>query len=156
MSDGAPASEAVDDRGPPPRARRLVVVTLVLLMVPGLIGFEAWPMSAWRLFSLSRSDRQTRWVLDAVTDDGEARRVSLEELPLRYRHAEWPMAELPGADERQRDDLCLALADAVVDVHPDTRALRIVRDRQRLVEVDDEWVVESAPELIHECQVGSP
>ncbi|MGK2947693.1 MAG: hypothetical protein ACSLFP_03905 [Acidimicrobiales bacterium] len=156
MSEGVPVSHDLDDQGPPRRARRLVVVTLVLLMVPGLIGFEAWPMSAWRLFSLSRSDRQTRWVLDTVGDDGEARRVSLEELPLRYRHAEWPMAELPSADDPQREDLCQALAAAVVDVHPETRSLRIVRDRQRLVEVDDEWVVESAPELIHECGVDAP
>lgn len=146
-----PSGTSTADRGPTRGARRLVVLALVLLMVPGLVGFELWPMSGWRLFSLSRTDRQTRWVIEAVDGDDTAVRVSLEELPLRYRHAEWPMAELPGADDAEREAVCGALLEAVVDVRPDTVALRVVRDRQRLVERDDEWVVESDPELIHRC-----
>jgi hypothetical protein len=153
MTAGASDPAAVD-RGPTQAARRLVTLTLVLLMVPGLIGFELWPMSAWRLFSLSRSDQQTRWVLEAVDADDTAGRVSLEELPLRYRHAEWPMAELTGARDAQREAVCQALLEAVVDARPATVTLRVVRDRQRLVEEDGSFVVESAPELVHRCSSG--
>ena len=86
--------------------------------------------------------------------EGRARTVSLEELPLRYRHAEWPMAELPGASAQRRADVCAALADAVVAVEPRTVELQIVRDRQTLVEVDGERVVEHDPEVVHACAPG--
>lgn len=147
MSEPVPAADA----GPSAGARRLVVVALVLLLVPGLIGFEAWPMSAWRLFSLARGDRQTQWLIDAVASDGSVRTVSLEELPLRYRHAAWLMAELPRASARRREDVCQALLDVTVDVVPELLEVQIVRDRQRLVERNNEWVVTHAPEVIHTC-----
>ena len=94
--DEAPAATADADRAPR-GARVLVAALLVLLLVPGVVGFDLWPLTGWRLFSLSRDADQTRWVLEAVDATGDRRVVSLEELPLRYRHAEWPMAELPGA-----------------------------------------------------------
>jgi hypothetical protein len=147
---GEPA--AGGDHGPSPGARRLVAVALVLLLVPGLVGFEAWPLTAWRLFSLSRGERQTQWLIDAVTTDGTARTVSLEELPLRYRHAAWPMADLPRESERRREDVCRALLEATRDVVPDVVELRIVRDRQRLVEQRGGWVVTHDPEVLHACR----
>lgn len=139
------------DRGPSVAQRALVVVTIVLLLGAGLQGVEAWPLTAWRLFSLSRDEDQTRWVIDAVAADGTGRTVSLEELPLRYRHAEWPMADLPDASEQRRDEVCEALAAAVVDVEPDMVELRIVRDRQTLVSDGDDWVVRHEPEVVHAC-----
>ena len=151
---GEPAAGA--DPGPSPGARLLVVVALVLLLVPGLLAIEAWPVTAWRLFSLSRGDRQTEWRIDAVTADGTARTVSLEELPLRYRHAAWPMADLPGRSERRREDVCQALLEATREVVPDLVELRIVRDRQRLVEQQGEWVVTHDPEVIHACGPEEP
>lgn len=125
---------------------------LALLLVAGVIGFEAWPLTAWRLFSLSRNDRQTVWVLHAATADGPARVVDLEELPLRYRHAAWPMAELPGASEARREDVCQALLGPASDVVPGLTELRLVRDRQRLVEEAGEWVVTHDPETLHACR----
>lgn len=150
-------SEAAGDegRGRPPRgARWLVGSALVLLLVPGIVGFDAWPLTAWRLFSLSRDADQTRWVIEAVDAHERARTVSLEELPLRYRHAEWPMAELPGAAARRRAEVCAALAEAVAVVEPGTVELRIVRDRQALVEVEGEWEVVHEPEVVHACAPG--
>ena len=137
----------------PTRARWFVGVLLVLLAVPGIIGFEAWPLTGWRLFSLSRDDSQTMWVVQAVADDGSSRPVDLEDLPLRYRHAEWPMAELPGASEERRQAVCEALLGAVVDVVPGTAAVEIVRDRQQLVKRDGEWTLTHDPEVVHTCTV---
>jgi hypothetical protein len=137
---------------PPRSARALVAVLLVLLLVPGLIGFDAWPLTGWRLFSLSRDGEQTRWVVEAVADDGDRRIVSLEELPLRFRHAEWPMAELPGASEARRDAVCEALAGAVVGAVPGTVEVVIARDHARLVEDDDgRWSTEHDVEPFHAC-----
>lgn len=133
-------------------ARALVGAALVLLLVPGLVGFEAWPLTAWRLFSAERDEAQTQWVIHAVDAGGDVREVSLEELPLPYRQAEWPMSELPGAPEEQREVLCVALADAVARVEPGLEELRVVRDRQTLVETAGRWEVAHDPETVHACE----
>ncbi|HET6954738.1 MAG TPA: hypothetical protein VFI47_30530 [Acidimicrobiales bacterium] len=152
---GAPATPPGPDRAPR-GARVLVAVLLVLLLVPGIVGFDAWPLTGWRLFSLSRDADQTRWVLDAVDGDGGHRIVSLEELPLRYRHAEWPMAELPGASASRRDAVCRALAEAVVRVHPETEELVLARDHARLVDDGGSWRTEHDVEPFHSCTPGGP
>lgn len=143
------AAEAVD-QGPGPAARWLVGICLALLIVPGAIGFELWPMTAWRLFSLARDNSQTQWVLEAHTAEA-SRTVVLEELPLRYRHAAWPMAGLPRAGDARRERVCQALAEPTAEVVAGLQQLSIVRDRQRLVERDGEWIVEHEPEVIHTC-----
>lgn len=148
MSD--PAATAQEDEVPI-GGRRLVLGALALLLTAGVIGFEAWPLTAWRLFSLSRRDQQTMWVLHATSPQEPARVLDLEELPLRYRHAAWPMAELPGASDERRDEVCRALLEPALEVVPGLTELRIVRDRQRLVEADGGWVVAHDPETIHAC-----
>jgi hypothetical protein len=156
---GATRPHGVDEPGEPgepdeaPRSARVFVAVLfVLLLVPGIIGFDAWPLTGWRLFSLSRDEDQTRWVLEAADSAGSRRVVSLEELPLRYRHAEWPMAELPGSSQARRDDVCRALLRAVVDVAPSTVGLALSRDHARLVEHDGVWTTEHDIEEFHTCR----
>jgi hypothetical protein len=146
------APSDVDPDAVPRSARWLVGVLLVLLLVPGLVGFDAWPLTGWRLFSLARDESQTLWVLEAVDEAGSSRRVELEELPLRYRHAEWPMADLPGASTERRQAVCEALLGAVVELDPGTAELRIARDRARLEERGGEWTTIDDLELIHTCR----
>jgi hypothetical protein len=141
----------VDPDAVPRSARGLVGLLFVLLLVPGLVGFDAWPLTGWRLFSLARDETQTLWVLEAVDEDGSSRRVDLEELPLRYRHAEWPMADLPGASTERRQAVCEALLGAVIDLDPGTAELRIARDQARLDERDGEWTTIDDLEVIHTC-----
>lgn len=149
---GAAAPTPAPEPDEAPRsARILVAVLFVLLLVPGVIGFDLWPLTGWRLFSLSRDADQTRWVLQAVDADGERSIVSLEELPLGHRHAEWPMADLPGASDARRDAVCEALLDAVVDARPGTVELVLARDHARLVETDGEWTTEHDIEPFHSC-----
>ncbi|HEY8527197.1 MAG TPA: hypothetical protein VIL48_19670 [Acidimicrobiales bacterium] len=137
-----------------PRAGRwLAGAVLVLLIVPGVLGLEAWPLTGWKLFSLSRDASQTAWVIEAVDAEGGSDTVDPEELPLGYRHAEWPMAELRTASDARRQAVCEALLGAVVDVEPGTVAVNILRDRQELVERDGEWVVTHDPEVVHTCTV---
>jgi hypothetical protein len=142
----------VEQDAVPRSARWLVGALFALLLVPGLVGFDLWPLTGWRLFSLARDDTQTLWVLEAVAGDGSSRLVDVEELPLRYRHAEWPMADLPGASTARRQAVCEALLGAVVDVEPSTVELRIARDRARLEEGDGEWAVVDDLEVIHTCR----
>lgn len=151
-STGAAPADAAGDDVAPRSARILVAVLFVLLLVPAVVGFDAWPLTGWRLFSLSRDEDQTRWVLEAVDGRGDRRVVSLEELPLRYRHAEWPMAELRGASDDRRDAVCTALLEAVVDVYPSTVELALSRDHARLVEEGGEWRTEHDVEEFHTCR----
>jgi hypothetical protein len=146
------APPEVDRDAVPRSARWLVGALLVLLLVPGLVGFDAWPLTGWRLFSLARDETQTLWVLEAVDADGSSRVVDVEELPLRYRHAEWPMADLPGASTERRQAVCEALLAAVVDAEPATAELRIARDAARLEERDGEWTVIDDLEVVHACR----
>jgi hypothetical protein len=140
----------VDER-PPTAVRRFVVALFVLLAVPGIIGFEAWPLTAWRLFSLARDEEQTRWEVDGVGPDGDAVRVDFDELPIAFRNAEWPLAGLPGAGDGRRNEVCRALLDGVQGELPDAVALRIIRNHRRLHEEDGEWVVTEDRQLFHEC-----
>jgi hypothetical protein len=146
------ASVEADRDAVPRSARWLVGALLVLLVVPGLVGFDAWPLTGWRLFSLARDETQTLWVLEAVDGDGSSRVIDVEELPLRYRHAEWPMADLPGASTERRQAVCKALLAAVVDVEPATAELRIARDAARLEERDGEWTVIDDLAVVHACR----
>jgi hypothetical protein len=147
----APAAGSETDDAAPRGARWLVGILLVLLLVPGLIGFDAWPLTGWRLFSLARDARQTRWVIEAVEPGGDRRVVSLEDLPLAYRHAEWPMADLPGASDARRDDVCRALLGGVRRVEPDAAALVIARDHEEIVRRDGRWVTTHDIEPFHTC-----
>jgi hypothetical protein len=148
------APSNVEPDAVPRSARWLVGALFVLLLVPGLVGFDLWPLTGWRLFSLARDETQTLWVLEAVDGDGSSRMVDVEELPLRYRHAEWPMADLPDASAARRQAVCEALLGAVVDIEPATTELRIARDRARLAKGDGEWAVIDDLEVIHTCRPG--
>lgn len=123
--------------GPTRAQKRFVAGLLALLVVPGAIGFELWPLTAWRLFSATRDATQTRWVLEAIDADGTSTVVDTDDLPYGFRNAEWPMSRLPSASEATRAEVCDALLTATVDLRPGTVAVRVVRDRQELVEADD-------------------
>lgn len=145
MSD----TDAAEER-PPRSARLLVGVLLVLMLVPGLIGFDAWPLTAWRLFSAARDDTQTRWEIDAVAD-GSATTVDLDELSIAYRNAEWPLSELSAASEQRKTEVCLALLDGVADEVPGTHALHIVRNERQLVQRGGDWMVLDDRQTVFEC-----
>jgi hypothetical protein len=148
------APSDVEPDAVPRSARWLVGALFALLLVPGLVGFDLWPLTGWRLFSLARDGTQTLWVLEAVDGDGSSRLVDVEELPLRYRHAEWPMADLPGASTARRQAVCEALLGAVVDIEPATAELRIARDRARLEEGYGGWSVIDDLEVVHTCRTA--
>jgi hypothetical protein len=138
---------------PTPTQKRFVAALLVLLCVPGLGGFELWPLTGWKLFSATRDATQTRWVLEAIDADGATTVVDPDDLPYGYRNAEWPMSRLPGASDRTRTEVCEALLDVTVELRPTTVAVRVVRDRQELVEAaDGTYELVRHPEEITTCR----
>jgi hypothetical protein len=133
--------------------RAWVALLLVLLLVPGVVGFDVWPLTGWRLFSLSRDADQTEWALDVQGADDAARfeEVDLERLPLAFRNAGWPLAELGHEGESRRQDVCEALLVGVRMVIPDARRLAIVRERRHMRVVDGDPVIDEHRERIHTC-----
>ena len=137
----------------PTSARLFVGVLLVLLLVGPCGGVEAWPVTRWRLFSANRQATDTRWLVQSVGADGSASTVSLEELPLGYRHAEWPMADLPRKSEARRQQVCEALGPAVADARPGTRKVALVKDEQELVQRGSDWQVIHRVTAVTTCDV---
>lgn len=133
-------------------ARVWVAVLLALLVVPGVIGFDAWPLTGWRLFSLARDASQTEYALDVrLAGDDELREVDLEQLPLAFRNAAWPLAKLPGASQARRRAVCTALLAGVRTALPDAEELALVRERRRMTSADLPTITERR-DVIERCR----
>lgn len=151
MTGDVPAGRP-HDAGAPGKAQRLLVAgALVLLLVPGLVGIDLWPLTAWKLFSLARTDRQTTWEVEAVDAGGRTTPVSLDGLPLGYQLAGWHLAQLPGADYTRRDAVCRTLLAAVAAEHPGVTDLYLARYDRQLVPNGGEWAVYSVRQILHSC-----
>ncbi|MGE3621831.1 MAG: hypothetical protein AB7L84_15350 [Acidimicrobiia bacterium] len=148
------AQRPAEGEAPGRGVRAFVALLLVALAVPGFVGFDAWPLTAWRLFSAARGETQVRWEIAAVDTAGTAVPVDLDELPLAFRNAEWPLSGLGGASPARRQAVCEALLDAVVDREPGTTGLQVVRNLRRLVEGPDGWTVVDDRRAELECSGG--
>lgn len=144
---------------PSSSARRFVAVLLALLVVPGIIGFDAWPLTGWRLFSADRGNTQTRWEIATVDDEGGLAPFDLDDLPIAYRNAEWILAELPGATDDRREEVCQALLHGVLE-HADTdvtsglAGVAIVRNRRTMTSTsggDGSFGAVDDREPVHTC-----
>jgi hypothetical protein len=128
------------------KAQRVwVALLLVVLVVPGLIGFDVWPLTGWRLFSLARDGDQNEWALEALTPAG-IELVDLEDLPLAFRNAAWPLDHALHASDARKHEICDALVVGVRRAVPDATALMIVRLHRHMdgdgdvVDTPEEWV----------------
>lgn len=132
--------------GVPRRVRIWALAILSLVVVPGVIGFDLWPLTGWRMYSLSMSGTRESWGIEATTASG-AVDVAWVDLPLAYRLAAWPIAEIESASVARRDEVCQALFDVARDVVPGTTSLALVHDRSTFR--DDE--VSTERERFHRC-----
>lgn len=142
--------DASDAVGRP--ARYFVTALTGLIVVFAASDVEVWPLTGWRLFSTLRDETQTEWVAEATNANGESRIVSYEELPLGFRNAAWVVDNLPDASADEREDVCQAILDAILDVEPETVDVRVARNRARLEERDGEWIKVDNLETLHTCQ----
>ena len=134
-----------------PRAARVWVgMLLALLLVPGIIGFDLWPLTGWRMYSAATDATRVDWEIEALTPEG-AVPLRWSEMPLAYRLAAWPLATLPAASPERRERVCLALLDGILKVVPDASAAAIVRDRHTLT---DEGHIATERQRFHECGRG--
>jgi len=103
---------AADRERVPAWARRFVAVYLAAFLVCGLLGFEAWPLTGWRLFADARQARQPGW--QAVTVDGAGREtpVPFRVLPAGLQGEVQVLKGFPDLSPGERAAVCQAWADA--------------------------------------------
>ncbi len=108
-------------------ARRFVWACLAVFVLAGLFGFEAWPLTGWRLFADARTARQLSW--QAVTVDGAGRElpVPFAGLPIRYQGNVQVLKRYPERPPSEQAAICRAWADAVRARGGDVREVRIYR-----------------------------
>jgi hypothetical protein len=145
--DGIP-----DPDGPSRGQRRLVLGALGVLLLGGLVGMEAWPVTAWRLFSEPRGTVQAGFALQAVEADGTVTRVALGGLPMGYRMAGHPLEDAVETGSGDEAAVCTALLEQVQRDRPAATELRILHTRRRLAQLDGGWgSVEVGAEEVARC-----
>jgi hypothetical protein len=94
-------------------ARRFVAAYLAVFVVCGLAGFEAWPLTGWRLFADARQARQPGF--QAVTVDRAGRETSIPfaDLPAGYQGNVQVLKGFADLPPDRQAAVCQAWADAV-------------------------------------------
>ena len=93
-------ASATPSRLPGGPARRVAMAFLVAFVVCGLFGFEAWPLTGWRLFADARQRVQHGRLAVAVDTAGAERPIPFAELPAGFHGNVQVLrgfAELPAA-----------------------------------------------------------
>ena len=115
----------------PTRIRVFVGCFLGIVVLFGLVGFEAWPLTAFRLFSVARDDTRTSW--EARTVDAEGRETAFGQRTCRsaidWRSGRSPSSRAPAT--RRRDDVCRGIA-RVPGCRPRGRGVRVYRVREHI------------------------
>jgi hypothetical protein len=95
------------------RARWLAVAFLAAFVLCGLFGFEAWPLTGWRLFADARQRVQTGRLAVAVDPAGIERPVPFADLPAGFQGDVQVLRGFDGLTDGQRAAVCDAWAAAL-------------------------------------------
>jgi hypothetical protein len=127
-----------------------VYAFLGIFVVCALVGIEAWPFTAFKLFSQVRTHERVTWELVAVTADGDRHEIVPGELPIAYRTATIRLGDLDHMSDDEADELCRAWAEPLTDEGIAVVEVRIFEHTDDVrPDVDTEVV-----ELAHACRVG--
>jgi len=97
---------------PPGWARWFVRGFLIVFVVCGLVGIEAWPFTGFRLFSHLRTQHRTTWQAFSLDAEGRENVLSFAQLPSGYRGFVLIMQRYPDISPTDRDGMCRAWAEA--------------------------------------------
>jgi hypothetical protein len=120
----------------PPRYARLFVVVLVCAMIGcAAATVEAWPFSAWRLFSTLRTDEQHGWAATIVLPGGAERDFPIGALGDGNRGFTLVLNGFASRPQAERDAICRTwVREAASYTGGKSRAVRIYALTWRLSE----------------------
>jgi hypothetical protein len=99
---------------------------LAVLLATASLGIEAWPFTAFRLFSHVRSGTVAGWEVVAVESGAEVP-VDLASLGRGFRGGDWVLARFGSMTARERADVCAAWEEALADAGRVVSDVRIYR-----------------------------
>lgn len=146
--DDADVSDATDTTDAPPRwARAFSYALITLVLLCGVASIEAWPMSAFKLFSGMRGDTRVSYQIRLVDSDGDESELAFRDLPVAYRNTHIVIPRFSRMSEDERDEYCNAWALQPRERGEDVAFLRIYRFKDHVWPDGPDTVVEA----IHEC-----
>jgi hypothetical protein len=83
-----------------------VVAFLATVVLCAALTVEAWPFTAFHLFSHVREDRQTGWSAVAIDARGEARPYPLNQLSQGYRGFRFLLVGFDDRSSGEKDAIC--------------------------------------------------
>jgi hypothetical protein len=107
--------------------RWFVRLFLAAFVVCGLAGIEAWPLTAWRLFSQVRTQHVARYRATVVDREGRETPLVFGRLPDGYRGFSLIVRTLPTMPPSEAARTCGAWAAAALALHPDLAEMRVYR-----------------------------
>jgi hypothetical protein len=113
-------------------ARWFVWSFLTALLVCGVVGIEAWPLTGFRLFSHLRQSSQTEWQAFAVRTDGSEVRLRLARFPGGYNGFPLVMKTFASRSPGEREAMCTAWMAAASSLRGPTAEIRIYIVDRRL------------------------
>ncbi len=139
------------ERGPGIRVRAFVAAFLAAVLTCGFVGIEAWPLTAFRLFSAARKSHEVRWVAVTVDAHGVETPLNQQDLPVGYRLAEWPLQRFPHSSMKTRDDVCRGIAYGARHAGRQVNEVRVYRVGEKIHRSGSHWVIQKTPVLYTTC-----
>jgi hypothetical protein len=128
-----------------------VVTFLVVFAAMAVSKVEAWPFTAWRLFSERRGPVSVAPRPYAVSSTGTETAINLGALPVAYRQVNRLLVKFGSYSEKERRDLCDGLAEGERNAGHDLAGIRIYRVTSHSHIKDGEPVTRSTRKLLYTC-----
>ena len=124
---GVTAEAAAPGDEPPRWARVLSISLIALVLVCGVARVEAWPLSAFRLFSGMRGAERVSYQLQAVDPQGKETELPFGRLPVAYRNTQNLLPHFNRMTAAEREEICDAWARTPRENGQSVAFLRVYR-----------------------------
>ena len=141
---------------PAPRyARPFVAIFLAAFVICAVATIDAWPLTAWRLFSHLRTDQQAAWSATAVDSEGREHEYPLGRSGMGYRGFIFLMGEFEERSPADRLELCDTWREGTEELLGfEATEVRIYLSEWRLSERQGDRAPRGEPSLRYTCRPG--